>query len=110
MAFGWLNLTPDQLDDFTSREFSNKMEGFEQLHQIKSREDWERIRLLASTLLMPNTKKGSTLTPEKLWPFYWDKKKDKTPERISAERLKYLDEKRKLLKDGTKKGNGKARS
>jgi len=110
IAFGWLNLTPDQLDDFTPREFSNKLRGFEQLHELKSREDWERTRLLASTLLMPHTKKGKAVAPEKLWPFDWDKKQTETPERISAERLKYIDEKRKILKDGLKKGNGKARS
>jgi len=85
------------------------MQGFEQLHQIKSREEWERTRLLASTLLMPHTKKGKGIAPDKLWPFDWDKKQEQPPERISKEDLNYLVEKRKLLKDGLKESNGKAR-
>jgi len=85
------------------------MQGFEQLHQIKSREEWERTRLLASTLLMPHTKKGKGIAPDKLWPFDWDKKQEQPTERISKEDLNYLVEKRKLLKDGLKESNGKAR-
>ena len=108
MAFGWLNLTPEQLDDLTPREFNNKLRGFQQLYELKSRDNWERSRLLASTLLMPHTKKGKGIAPQKLWPFDWDKKPE-IPERISAERIKYIDDKRKLIKDGFKKGNGKAR-
>jgi hypothetical protein len=108
VAFGWLNLTPEQLDDLTPREFNNKLRGFQELYELKSHDNWERSRLLASTLLMPHTKKGKGIEPQKLWPFHWDKKSE-TPKPLSAERIKYIDEKRKLIKDGLKKGNGSIR-
>jgi len=99
VAFGWLLMTPEQLDDFTPRELNNKLEGFEQLHQLRSRENWERSRMLASTLLTPHTKGGKGVEPTKLWVFDWDKKPTKDTKRISAERLQYINEKRKLIRN-----------
>lgn len=52
---------------------------------------------MASTLLMPSTKNGKGIKPEKLWPFEWEKKKTKT-DKMSAERLQYLSERAKHFK------------
>ena len=100
VAFGMLNLTPDQLDDFTPREFENKLAGFEKLERQRDINEWEKFRLLAATLLTPHTKKGRGIRPEKLWPFDWDKKTIAAP-KMTKERLAYLQERsKKLRKNG----------
>ena len=100
VAFGMLNLTPDQLDDFTPREFENKLAGFEKLERQRDINEWEKFRLLAATLLTPHTKKGRGIKPQKLWPFDWDKKVGST-KKMSKERLEYLKQRSKAIK-----GNG----
>ena len=97
VALGWLNLTPDQLDDFTPRELENKLVGFEGLEERRDRGLWEKLRLLASTLLTPHTKKGKGIRPEKLWPFKWDKKEINS-EPMPKERLEYIKARSKALK------------
>jgi hypothetical protein len=99
IAFGWLRLTPDQLYDLTPREFSNMLWGFEQLEKKRDRCEWDKFRLLATTLITPHTKKGRGVRPEQLWPFEWDKKKEET--KMSKERLEYLTERSKKLRPKT---------
>jgi hypothetical protein len=54
-------------------------------------------------LLQPHAKKGASLDPYKLMPFAWDKKPEEV-NKLSAEKLKYINERRKLIK---KKGVSK---
>jgi len=61
---------------------------------------WEKFRLLASTLLMPHTKKGKGIKPQKLWPFDWDKKI--IAPKMSKERLAYIEQRSKLIKKNAK--------
>jgi len=61
---------------------------------------WEQFRLLASTLLMPHTKNGKGVKPKKLWVFPWDKKGKEPSDKMSKERLEYITNRSKLLKDG----------
>lgn len=96
VAFGMLNLTPNQLDDFTPREFENKLAGFEKLEKQRDINEWEKFRLLAATLLTPHTKKGRGIKPQKLWPFDWDKKV--VGPKMSKERLEYLEAISKVIK------------
>jgi hypothetical protein len=91
-----LNLTPNQLDDFTPREFENKLVGFEKLERQRNINEWEQFRLLAATLLTPHTKKGKGIKPENLWRFEWDKKAVQAP-KMTKERLAYLQERSKRL-------------
>lgn len=91
-----LNLTPDQLDDFTPREFENKLAGFEKLEKQRDINEWEKFRLLAATLLTPHTKKGKGIKPQKLWPFDWDIKE--IGPKMSKERLEYLNLRNKAIK------------
>lgn len=37
--------------------------------------DWQRMRILATLTIQPHLAKGKKVTPEKLLPFPWDKKK-----------------------------------
>lgn len=99
MAYGWLNLSPEQLDNLTPRELSNKLAGFEKLEEKRSQDDWYKFRMLASTLLAPHTKNGRGIKPEKLWPFHWEKKQSKA-NKMSKQRLEYLESRSKLLKNG----------
>ena len=75
--------------------------GFEQLEIKRDRCEWDKFRLLATTLITPHTKKGKGIRPEKLWPFEWDKKK--VEPKMTKERLQYLSERSKKL---SKKRNG----
>lgn len=97
VAFGWLNLTPEILDDFTPREFDNKLTGFEMLEKKRDRGEWEKFRLLATTLITPHTKKGKGVRPEVLWPFHWDKKQ--VTQKMSKERLEYISQRSKQLRN-----------
>lgn len=65
------------------------------LEKQRDRSDWEKFRLLASTLITPHTKKGKGIRPEKLWPFHWDKKQKVV--KMTPERLKYISQRNKLL-------------
>lgn len=95
IAYGWLNLSPNELDELTPREYSNKLVGFEKLENKRDRDLWEKFRLLATTLISPHTKKGRNLKPEQLWPFDWDRKQP--PKKMTKERLAYLHERSKII-------------
>jgi hypothetical protein len=96
IAFGWLNLTPEELYDFTPRQYYNKLSGFEKLETKRERDQWEKFRLLATTLISPHTKKGRTVRPEQLWPFDWDIKKP--AEKMSKEKIEYLEARANLIR------------
>ena len=76
------------------------LSGFEQLQQNKERADWERFRMLASTLLAPHTKQGKGIKPEKLWPFAWDKKNKPLAQKHSQAKLDYVQAKYKAINNG----------
>tara|TARA_R100001244_G_scaffold52832_2_gene45883 strand:+ start:4302 stop:4538 length:237 start_codon:yes stop_codon:yes gene_type:complete len=76
------------------------LKGFELLEEKRSQDSWYKFRLLASTLLMPNTKNGKGIKPEKLWPFDWEKKPKANSDKMSKERLHYLESRSKLLRNG----------
>lgn len=76
------------------------LKGFEMLEEKRSQDNWYKFRLLASTLLMPNTKNGKGIKPEKLWPFEWEKKAKPKAKKMSQARLDYITKRSKLLRDG----------
>jgi len=49
---------------------------------------------------MPHTKNGKGVKPKKLWVFPWDKKGKEPSDKMSKERLEYITNRSKLLKDG----------
>lgn len=89
------------MDDLTPREYSNKLTGFEKLENKRDRDQWEKFRLLATTLITPHTKKGKPIRPEQLWPFDWDKKTP--PKKMTPERIAYIEERAKIIKKNVKK-------
>ena len=88
-------LSPDEFYNLTPREFNNKVTGYEQMIEQNDRLEWIRMRMLATTLLQPHLKKGSKLTPEKLMPFHWEKKK--VVKKMSKAQMKYIQEKYKKI-------------
>jgi len=73
------------------------LHGFETLEKKRDRSDWEKFRLLATTLITPHTKKGKGVRPEKLWPFHWDKKG--SSKKMSKERLEYISQRSNILRN-----------
>lgn len=68
-------------DDFsrcTPEEFTSICEAYNRHDEAHSRESWERMRLLATVMIQPHTKKK--ITPLGLLLFPWDKKEDKKKE------------------------------
>jgi hypothetical protein len=90
---GRLKLKYQDLFIFTLDELRLIQEG----HEIDKRDDWERSRLMASVMVMPNLKKGVKLEPEKLWPLPWDQER---PEKeLDVQSLKEKTAKAKELYD-----------
>jgi len=76
------------------------LKGFELLEEKRSQDSWYKFRLLASTLLMPHTKNGKGVKPQKLWPFDWEKNAKPKSDKMSAERLDYITKRSKVLRNG----------
>lgn len=64
-------------------------------HEMDKRDDWERSRLMASLILMPNLKKGVKLEPRKIWPLPWDDSGE--DKELDLERLRERTERAKEL-------------
>jgi len=45
--------------------------------EAKAKEDWERMRVLATILLSPHAKKGHTIKPKDVLVFPWEEKAKK---------------------------------
>ena len=69
-----MGLIPDQLYDLTFREFSHKIEGFNEIERARNeivfRSNMEASRLNAAALISAFS--GKLVPPQKLIPFEWD--------------------------------------
>lgn len=91
---GRLELSYDDLYDLTPRSFNNKLIGWNETFESKSRDSWERARLLNHSILSPHLKKKTS--PDKLLPLPWDKeRKVEKKEIASKEHIKNVLEKYK---------------
>ena len=64
---------PEEFWGLTFHEFFCIQKGKNDRFELLQRYEWERIRWLATCNLQPHTKKGQTLTPQKLVRFDWEK-------------------------------------
>lgn len=65
-------------DDFCNmdfQEFAAVYKAYAEQRDFDYKNSWERMRLLAAITIQPHLAKGKKITPEKLLPFPWDKKK-----------------------------------
>lgn len=75
IGLGQLNLTPQQLDNLTPREFFYKAKGFYELQTNNQRLQYETARLTATLVLNSFTEKA--LKPTDLIYFPWEDKPPK---------------------------------
>lgn len=67
------------MDDFcglTPQEFEEVCKAYHNQREADYRNDWERMRLLATICIQPHIK--NKITPHKLIPFAWDNQKKRT--------------------------------
>lgn len=57
------------------QEFTAVYKAYAEQRDFDYKDNWERMRQLASITIQPHLAKGKKITPEKLLPFPWDKKK-----------------------------------
>jgi len=57
-------------------EFAAVYKAYAEQRDTDFKDNWQRMRLLASIVIQPHLAKNRKLTPEKLLPFPWDKKKE----------------------------------
>lgn len=77
----------------TMRTTVNRIRGFNKFHQEKAKMLYEKDRLFTWMLInIQIDKKNKISTPEKLYPFPWEKKKDNDSIKLSKEALlKFID-------------------
>ena len=56
-------------------EFAAVYKAYAEQRDTDFKDEWARMRLLATITIQPHLAKGKKVTPEKLLPFPWDKKK-----------------------------------
>jgi hypothetical protein len=56
-------------------EFAAVYKAYAEQRDTDFRDEWTRMRLLATITIQPHLAKGKKVTPEKLLPFPWDKEK-----------------------------------
>lgn len=97
IAFGELNIKPDDYWDLTPLEFHYKLKGWQKFQQRQLESEWERTRWMTWTLLQPHTKKGAFKNPIDLVRFPWEKSKEIETEKLNIDRsvkdwMKQMDE------------------
>lgn len=86
MALANVGLSFDDFCRLTPDEFSAIYKEYQAAEEARYKDEWERIRLLATIVIQPHVK--NKLTPQKVLPFSWDegeKKKKKPAEVLTAD-------------------------
>lgn len=84
-------------------EFAAACEAYTRQRQADDREQWDRMRILATISIQPHIRRR--ITPESLLPFPWDRPKKAKPKRPAiskGEQLKRFE----MLVEREKKDNG----
>lgn len=82
-------------------EFAAVYKAYAEQRDIDFRDEWVRMRLLATITIHPHLAKGKKVTPEKLLPFPWEKKK--TRKRGAKEQELTPEQQRKRMAELAKK-------
>ncbi len=72
------------------REFWNRVDGFNELENLRQRGNWERTRWSTCLLLNIQLGKGKRLKPIDLIEFEWDEKDRKSEFKKLKERAEYM--------------------
>lgn len=76
IALGCIGLSYDDFCRLTFDEFAAVWKAYVERRDTDSKDEWQRMRLLATIVIQPHLGKGHKVTPEKLLPFPWDKQKE----------------------------------
>jgi hypothetical protein len=68
-------MTVEELLDMEPKMFFYKFEGYMDHQNWLQREEYERMRLLATALLQVHVKKNKQLKPKDIFKFEWDQEK-----------------------------------
>ena len=84
-------------DDFCRldfEEFAAVWKAYAEQRDTNYKDEWQRMRLLATIVIQPHLAKGRKVTPEKLLPFPWDheKAKKEAPMMSAAQQRKRMEE------------------
>ncbi len=82
-------------------EFAAVYKAYAEQRDTDFKDEWQRMRLLATIVIQPHLAKGKKVTPEKLLPFPWDKKK--TQKRGDKEQALTLQQQRERMAELVKK-------
>jgi hypothetical protein len=90
MAFGVLHMSPEAFWDMEPSELTSAIRGYYKEKESVGQGDWEKFRMLATTLVNLQVKKP--LKAKELWPFEWEKQTHDTQpaERHSKEQLEAM--------------------
>jgi len=70
IGLGKLGMNHDEMYDLTMRSFVNKLKGFNDHQQLKTRTSWEQTRIIMHSVLKPYMNKNVSL--KEVLPFEWD--------------------------------------
>lgn len=83
-------------------DFTAVYKAYVEQRDTDFKDNWERMRLLATITIQPHLAKNKKVTPEKLLPLPWDKKRKqdkKAPKLTAAQQRKRMEELVKKLGD-----------
>jgi hypothetical protein len=77
VALGCIRLSYDDFCKLDFEEFAAVYKAYAEQRDTDFKDNWQRMRLLATIVIQPHLDKRHKVTPEKLLPFPWDKAKAK---------------------------------
>lgn len=77
IALGCIRLSYDDFCKLDFEEFAAVYKAYAEQRDTDFKDNWQRMRLLATIVIQPHLDKRHKVTPEKLLTFPWDKAKTK---------------------------------
>lgn len=82
-ALGAVGLRLDDFCRLTPGEFGSVIRAWREERESEMHGEWERTRMLATIAIQPHVK--GTVTPERLLPFPWERKKEPEKKPVTRE-------------------------
>lgn len=75
IALGCIRLSYDDFCRMNFEEFAAVYKAYVEQRDTDFKDNWQRMRMLATITIQPHLAKNKKITPEKLLPFPWEKAK-----------------------------------
>lgn len=92
VALGCIGLSYDDFCKMDFDEFASVYAAYADQRDAAVKDEWSRMRLLATISIQPHLAKGKRVTPEKLLPFPWDR--DHKPQNAHSKEELTLEQRR----------------